>query len=117
MADDLFRDVDVSSQWVSEQFDTSDTAIADITKADQTHTQADSALQIVSQQLKTCENDIKRETNALNDTETQLEGLKDTIANLQADIEATKERFWESMPDTFHGVKPKEAVDQFEDKD
>ena len=112
----IYSDVDVSSKWVSEQFDTSDTAIADITKADQTHTQADSALQIVSQQLKTCENDIKRETNALNDTETQLEDLKDTIANLQADIEATKERFWESMPDTFHGVKPKKAVDQFEDK-
>lgn len=112
----IYSNVDVSSQWVSEQFDTSDTAITDITKANQTHTQADNALQIVSQQLKTCENDIKRETNALNDTETQLEGLKDTIANLQADIEATKGRFWESMPDTFHGVKPKEAVDQFEDR-
>ena len=112
----IYPATDVSSAWTSEQFDTADTAIADITKADQTRTQADSALQIVSQQLETCKNDIKRETNALNNTETQLVGLNDTIADLHADIKATEERFWESMPDTFHGVKPMEAVNQFEDK-
>ena len=112
----IYSDIDVSSAWTSEQFDTADTAIADITKADQTRAQADSALQMVSQHLKTCENDIKRETNTLNDTETQLDNLNDTIADLQADIKATEERFSESMPDTFHGVKPKEAVKKFEDK-
>lgn len=112
----IYPDTDVSSKWVSEQFDSADTAIINITEADQTRTQADSALQIVSQQLETCENDIKRETNALNDTETQLAGLNDTIADLQADIASTAARFWESMPDTFHGVTPKEAVKKFEDK-
>ncbi len=112
----IYPNTDVSSAWTSEQFDTADTAIADITKADQTRAQADSALQMVSQHLKTCENDIKRETNTLNDTETQLDNLNDTIADLQADIKATEERFSESMPDTFHGVKPKEAVKKFEDK-
>ena len=112
----IYSDIDVSSKWVSEQFDTADTAIANITKADHAQTQTDSALQIVSQQLETCENDLTRETNALNDTETQLEGLNNTIADLQADLKATEERFWASMPDTFHGAKPKEAVKRFEDK-
>ncbi len=111
----LYPDNDVSSAWTSEQFDTADTAISNITKADQARTQADSALQIVAQQLETCENDITRETNTLNETETQLEGINDTIADLHADIKATEERFWESMPETFHGVKPKAAADQFED--
>ena len=110
----IYADIDVSSKWVSEQFDFADAAIAGITKADQTRTQADGALQIVSQQLETCENDIKRETKALRETEAQLEGLNDTIADLQADIKATEERFWESMPEIFHGVTPREAVDQFE---
>ena len=112
----IYPDTDVSSVWTSEQFDRADTAIADITKAEQARTQADGALQIVSQQLETCENDITRETSTLNDTETQLEGLNNTIADLQADIKTTEERFWKSMPDTFHGVKPKAAVNQFEDK-
>ena len=112
----IYPDTDVSSAWTSEQFDTADTAISDITEADQARTQADSELQIVAQQLETCENDITRETNALSETETQLEGLNDTIADLHANIKATEERFWESMPDTFHGTKPKAAVAQFEDK-
>ena len=112
----IYSDIDVSSAWTSEQFDKADKAITELTEADQAQTQADSALQIVSQQLETCENDIERETNDLSETETQLEGLNNTIADLQADIKATEERFWESMPENFHGVKPKEAVDQFEDK-
>ena len=111
----IYPDTDVSSAWTSEQFDTADTAIADITEAEQARTQADSGLQIVAQQLEASENDITRETNALNDTETQLEGLNNTISDLHADIQATEKRFWESMPDAFHGVKPKGAVDQFED--
>ena len=112
----IYPSTDVSSAWASEQFDIADTAITDIAKAKQAQTQADSALQMVAQQLETCKKDIKREMNTLNDTETQLEGLNNTIADWQADIKATETRFWESMPDTFHGVKPKEAVKQFEDK-
>ena len=112
----IYPDTDVSSKWASEQSDIADTAIADITEVKQARTQADGALQIVSQQLETSENDIKREKNTLNDTETQFEDLNNTIANLQADIEAKETRFWESMPDTFHGVMPKEAKDQFQDK-
>ena len=112
----IYLDTDVSSAWTSEQFDIADTAIADIAAADQARTQASNALQIVSQQLETSENDITRERDILNDTETQLTDLSDMVADLQAEIAATEARFWESMPDTFHGVKPAAAVDQFEDK-
>ena len=112
----IYPDADISSKWASEQFDTADTAIANITKADQAQMQAESTLQIASQQLETCENDIERETGDLNETETLLQGLNDTIADWQADIASTEERFWGSMPEAFHGAKPKKAVDQFEDK-
>ena len=112
----IYPDTDVSSAWVSEQFDIADTAITDIAEAKQTHTQADNSLQIISQQLKTCENDIKSETKTLRETETQLEGLNNTIADLQADIKATEKSFWESMPDSFHGITSAAAVKQFDDK-
>ena len=115
----FYSDTDVSSAWASGQFDTADTAITDIAEAKQARTQADNSLQMASQQLKTCEIDIKRETDDLSNTETQLTDLSNTIADLHADITATEARFWESVPDTFHGVKPvrpKEVVKQFEDK-
>ena len=108
--------INISFDWIVEQMSAADTAIAALGEAEQERTEASHAYKMVSQQLETCENDIKREANALNETETQLDGLNDTIADLQADIKATAARFWESMPDTFHGVKPKKAVDQFEDK-
>ena len=112
----IYPDTDVSSASVSEQFDIADTAIRDIAEAKQAHIQADNSFQIVSQQLETSENDIKRETKALGETEAQLDNLNNRIADLQADIKATDTRFWESMPETFHGAKPKEAVKKFEDK-
>ena len=112
----VIQDYKAFSNWILEQMSAADTAIAALGEAEQERTKASHAYEIVSQQLKTSENDIKRETNALKETETQLEGLDGTIADLQADIKATEERFWESMPKTFHGTIPKEAVDQFEDK-
>ena len=111
----IYPDTDALSKWVSEQFDIADTAIGDITAAGQAHTKADNSLQIVSQRLETCEKDIKRETNTLNDTEKQLKDMNNTIADLQTDIASTEERFWESTPETFHGVTPKKAVKKFED--
>lgn len=110
------QDFKAFSKWIVEQIENADTAIAALTDAEQARTKALHACEIVSQQLETCEKDIKRETNTLNDTETQLDSLNDTIADWQANIAATEMRFWESMPDTFHGVKPKEAVKQFEDQ-
>ena len=112
----IYPDAGVSSGWVSEQFGIADTTIADITEAEQTHVKASNALQIVSQQLETSENDIKRETNGLSDIETQLEDLSNTVAGLQTDVTATETRFWESMPDIFHDIAPAAAVKQFDDK-
>ena len=112
----IYPDVGVSSGWVSEQFGIADTTIADITEAEQTHVKASNALQIVSQQFETSENDIKRETNGLSDIETQLTDISSAIADLQTDVTATETRFWESMPDIFHDIAPAAAVKQFDDK-
>ncbi len=108
--------VNISLDWILEQMSTADTAIAALGEAEQERTKTSHIYEMVSQKLETCEKDIKRETNDLNAAEKQLEGLNNTIADLQADTKVTEERFWESMPDTFHGITPKEAVDQFEDK-
>ena len=113
---EIYPNADASSDWATERINEADATIAALRDAEQARTEALHAYEIVSQQLETCENAIRRETNALNDTEVQLEGLNNTIADLQADTKATEERFWESMPGTFHGVTPEVAVNQFESK-
>ncbi len=112
----IYPDADVSSKWASERFTEADTAITAIGDAEKVHTQASHAYQIATQHLKTCENDIKRETNVLNASEKQFDDLSDTIEDLQADVASTETRFWESMPDTFHDIAPAAAVKQFGDK-
>ena len=110
------QDVKAFSSWIVQQIENADTAIAALRDAEQARTEASHAYEMVSQQLEACENDINRETSDLNDTETHLQNLNNTIDDLQADIAATEERFWESVPDTFHAVKPKEAVEQFDSR-
>ena len=108
--------INISSDWIIEQIEKADTAIAALREDEQAQTKALHAYEIVAQQLETSENNIERETNNLNDIETQLEDLSNTIADRQADIAATETRFWESMPDSFHGVDPAASVKQFDDK-
>ena len=60
--------------------------------------------------------DITREEESLKGVEEQLQNVNDTIADLQADIASTEERFWDLIPPAFHGVVPDVAVNQFSDK-
>ena len=112
----IYSDADVSSEWIAKQVEKADTAIADLGNAHQVYTQASHTYQMVSQQFKTCEDDIKRETKSLNGVEEQLQNVIETVEDLRADIAATEDSFWELLPDAFHGVAPDTAVDQFDDK-
>lgn len=108
-----YPDVDVSSDWISEQIDEADTAIVVLENARQAHTQATHNCETATQRLESCDNDIARETESLNETERQLSELSDAVEDSQADIASTESRFWELLPDTLHGVTPQEAVDEF----
>ena len=111
----VIQDFKAFSNWIVDQIENADTAIAALRDAEQARTEALHAYEIVSQQLETCENDIKRETNALNAAEKHLDDLRNTIEDSRADIASTETRFAELMPDTFHGVAPAEAAKQFSD--
>ncbi len=107
---------DVSSEWVEEQIEEVNTAIAVLVEAEQARTAASHAYEMVAQQFKTCEADIAREEKSLSGVKKQLRSASNAVADLQADIASTEERFWEFLPKTFHGIAPKEAVQQFEEK-
>ena len=112
----IYPEVDVSSDWTTERINKIDTAIADLGEAKQTHTQTSYTYQIATQQLENCENNIANERKSLSDTEKQLQELSNDIEDLEAGIKSIETRFWELLPDTFHGITPKEAKDQFQNK-
>ena len=71
---------------------------------------------MAAQQLENCESNIANEKKSLNETEKQLQETSNDVEDLEADIKSVETRFWELLPDAFHGVTPKEAKDLFEDK-
>ena len=113
---EIYPDTDVSSDWAIEGINDADTAITDIAESKQTHTQASHDDQTAFQQLGICENNVANEKKSLRETEKQAQELSNDIEDLEADIKSLETRFWELLPDTFHGVTPKEAKDQFQDK-
>ena len=113
---EIYPDADVSSDWVTEQIEKADTAIAALAEAEQVQTAASHAYELVSQQLENCQNDMKREEKSLNEIKEQLASASNAVADLQADIASTEKRLWEFLPETFHGVAPDVAVDQFSKK-
>ena len=113
---EIYPDADVSSDWATEGINEADTVIADLGDAKQTHTQASHDDQTALQQLGICENNIANEKKSLNETEKQAQELSNDIEDLEAGIKSIEIRFWELLHDTFHGVTPKEAKDQFQDK-
>lgn len=106
----------VSSEWVAEQIEKVNTVIAVLGEAEQAQTAASHAYEMVAQQFNTCETDIAREEKSLSEVKKQLQSASDTVADLKVDIASTEDRFWEFLPKTFHGLVPKEAVQQFEEK-
>ena len=110
------EDVTISSNWIVEQITDVDITISALGEADQARTTASHIYDMVAQQLGNCESDIKREEKSLKDVEGQLQVVNDTIADLQANIVSTKKRFWEFLPEAFHGVAPDAAVNQFNKK-
>ena len=110
------EDVTISSNWIVEQITDVDIAISALGEAEQARTEASHTYEMVSQQLENCQNDMKRETESLNDSEKQAQDASEAVADLQADMASTEKRFWEFLPETFHNVAPDVVVDRFSQK-
>ena len=113
---EIYPDTDVSSDWIAGQVAGADTTIADIVEAEQADIQAKHACETATQLLETCKSNIESENQSLNEAKDQLQNVSSAVEDLSGDIAATKSRFWELLPKTFHGVAPKAAVKQFEEK-
>ena len=68
----LYETVDISSEWVEEKINEADTAIDNLGNARNAYNQASNQLKAVSEKLTTCERDITRENNLLEDNQQKL---------------------------------------------
>ena len=112
----LYETVDISAEWVEKKINEANTAIDNLGSARNAHNQASNELKVVSEKLTTCERDITRESNLLEDNQQKLHTVTDEIEDLTTDIVNSETRFWESLPDIFHGIGLEDAVNQFTDK-
>ena len=112
----FYETVDISSEWVEEKINEADTAIDNLGSARNARNQASNELKVVSEKLTTCERDIARENNLLEDNQQKLQAVTDEIEDLITDIVNSETRFWEVLPDAFHGVGLEDAANQFDDK-
>ncbi len=113
---EIYPNIDISSDWIAKQIEAADTAIAALRDTEQARTGALHAYEIVSGQLKACKKDIERETKSLSETQEQLQSISNDVEGLKITITNIEIRFRDVLPKIFRGVTPKEAVDQFENK-
>lgn len=113
---EIYPDIDISSTWVGQQIKDADTAMEDIHKAREVHTQALHVCETALQQLDSCDKGIAHKKSLLNDAEQNLRGVTEAIEDLKVDIADSETRVWELLPDAFQGVGLKKAVNQFSDR-
>ena len=113
---ELYESSDISSLWVEEKIGEADNAIGDLNSTQEKMTELSASLKMISQELDTCERDHKRESGSLEKTKQDLEDATSEIEDLEVSISDTEDRFWESMPNDFHGTTPDKAKQQFEDR-
>ena len=112
----LYEMVEISSEWVGEKINEAETAIENLSNARNAYNQALNDLKMVSEKFTTCERDIVRENNLLEDNEKKLRAVTTEIEILSVDIEESETHFWKLLPDSCHGVDIEDAINQFEDK-
>ena len=112
----LYQTVDISSKWVEEKINEADAVIDNLGNARDAYNQASNQSEAVSERLTTCERDIARENDLLEDNQRKLCTVTAEIENLNVDIEDSETCFWKLLPASFHETGPEDAVNQFTDK-
>ena len=112
----LYETVDISSEWIEEKINEADTAIDNFGNARNAYNQASNDLKMVSERLTTCDRDIDREGNQLEDNQQKLHTVTAEIENLNVDIVDSETRSWKLLSESFHGIGLEDAINQFEDK-
>ena len=111
---EIYPNTEISSEWVTQQIQAADEAMDAFVKAEASCAQATNDCTIAGEQLINCDKNIGDKQSQLENAEQDLHTVIDALEDLKADIASTETRFWETMPDAFHGLTLEDAVSQFE---
>jgi len=112
----LYEMADISSEWVGKKITEAETAIESLSNARNAYNQASNDLKMVSEKFTTCERDIARENDLLEENQKKLCTVTAEIENLNVDIEDNETYFWKLLPESFHGIDIEDVVNQFDAK-
>ena len=113
---EIYHNAEISSDWINQQIREADTAIQTLQEAHDSYTQASHLGQEISQQLDNFEQNVARDRSLLDDAKQNLQELTNTVQDLNVAIADIEVRFWELLPDAFHGIGLADAVNQFADR-
>ncbi|MYF55132.1 hypothetical protein F4225_05055, partial [Candidatus Poribacteria bacterium] len=112
----IYQETDISSDTAHEQYEEADTAINNLNTALNAYNAAVSDLAEITQKRETCDANLKREKQTLDETKQQLTSAESDMEDLKSDISEKEKLYWESMPSAFHGDTPDNAFRQFSEK-
>lgn len=112
----IYQETDISYDSALEQYEEADTSINNLNTALNDYNAAVSDLAEITQKRETCEANLKREKEALDEIELLLTSVESDIEGLKSDITEKENLYWESMPSAFHGTTPDNAFQQFGEK-
>ena len=113
---EIYPNREISSDWVSQRIRDAETAIDALQEAQASLIKAENDCKTASLRLSNCEEKIRDKESQLTEVEQELQTVTDALEDLKADIATTETRFWEVMPDAFHGLSLEEAVSQLEER-
>ena len=112
----IYPNVEVSSDWIDQQIREADNAVSNHQQAHEAHTRASHLCHTIAQELDNCDQNIVRERGLLDVAQQSLQEDRNTVEDLEAEIEDIEVRLWELLPDDLHGIEPEDAVNRFADR-
>lgn len=111
---EIYPNTEISSEWASQQNQDAETAIDALREAQASLIKAENDCKTASLKLSNCEEKIRGKESQLTEVEQELQTVADALEDLKADIATTETRFWEVMPNAFHGLALAAAVSEFD---
>ena len=105
-----------SLEQIDDKIDEAELCIEQLQTAMKAHTQASNDQRFAIQNLNNQVEKIQSVETDLKDCRDQLQRLTDELNLLNEEILGIKTKFWEFLPDDFHGEIPQEALNQFEER-
>ena len=112
----IYPELGPSLEHIDDKIDETELCIEQLQTAMKVHTQASNDQKFAIQSLNNQAEKIQSVETDLKDCRDQLQRLTDELNLLNEEILGIKTKFWEFLPDDFHGEIPQEALNQFEER-